>query len=186
VLVGYFGEQLDRCEGCDRCRKRARTPPLGPVVAARLTRLHAALASRRGPWGGALLEPDVLLRLARRPPATGAALAEVPGVGPALAERLGGTILRALRTLPLGGEPRPDETPLRAALETWRSRAAAQMGVAPYLILGDGALETLATTASVADGSALRVAGLGPRARRKFGDDLLRLLRHHPDLGLPD
>src|SRR5207247_6284464 len=127
-----------------------------------------------------------LLRLARRPPTTAAALAEVPGVGPALAERLGGTILRALGTLPGGGEPRPDETPLRAALETWRSRAAAQMGVAPYLILGDGALETLATAAPAEAGSALRLAGLGPRARRKFGDELLRLLRPHPDLGLPE
>jgi ATP-dependent DNA helicase RecQ len=186
TLVGYFGEQLDQCQGCDRCGRHARTPPLGPVVGARLSRLRAALASRRGPWGGALLEPDVLLALARRPPATAAALAEVPGVGPALAERLGGTILRALGTLPVGGEPRPHETPLRAALETWRSRAAAQMGVAPYLILGDGALETLATAAPVEDGSALRLAGLGPRARRKFGDDLLRLLRHHPDLGLSE
>jgi ribonuclease D len=110
----------------------------------------------------------------------------VPGVGPALAERLGGTILRALGTLPGGDEPRPDETPLHAALETWRSRAAAQMGVAPYLILGDGALETLATAAPGEAGSALRLAVLGPRARRKFGAELLRLLQPHPELGLPE
>ena len=47
-----------------------------------------------------MLEPDVLLRLARRPPPTAAALAEEPGVGPAVAERLGGTILRALGAFP--------------------------------------------------------------------------------------
>ncbi|HEX3233744.1 MAG TPA: RecQ family ATP-dependent DNA helicase [Gemmatimonadales bacterium] len=188
VLVGYFGEQLEHCEGCDRCGQRVRTPPLGPVVAARLARLRAALASRRGPWGGALLEPDILLRLARRPPASAAALAEVPGIGPALAERLGGTILRALGTLPAAAVPSSPQTPLRAALETWRSRAAAQMGVAPYLILADGALETLATAAPQEDASALRLAGLGPRARRKFGADLLRLLRlwRPLDLGLSE
>jgi ATP-dependent DNA helicase RecQ len=186
MLVGYFGEQLHHCKGCDRCARSPRTPPLGPAAAARLSRLRAALASRRGPWGGALLEPDVLLRLARRPPTTAAALAEEPGVGPAVAERLGGTILRALGAPPARIELRPEETPLRTALETWRSRAAAEMGVAPYLILGDGALESLATAAPAEPGSALRLAGLGPRARRKFGAELLRLLRTAPDLGLPE
>ncbi|MFL5492755.1 MAG: RecQ family ATP-dependent DNA helicase, partial [Gemmatimonadales bacterium] len=81
TLVGYFGERLTECKGCDRCGKSVPTPPLGPTVAARLSRLRAALGSRRGPWGGALLEPDVLLRLARRPPPTAAALAEESGVG---------------------------------------------------------------------------------------------------------
>jgi hypothetical protein len=60
------------------------------------------------------------------------------------------------------------------------------MGVAPYLILGDGVLETLATAAPAEAGSALRLAGLGPRARRKFGAELLRLLQPAPDLGLPE
>jgi serine/threonine protein kinase len=90
----------------------------------------------------------------------------------------------AHQRVPVGAEPGPDQTPLRVSLETWRLRAAAQMGVAPYLIFGDGALQALATAPPGEDGSALRLSGLGPRARRKFGADLLRLPRHPPDLGL--
>ena len=61
----------------------ARTPSADPrrsIVAARLTALREPSAGRRGPWGGSLLEPDVLLGLAERPPATIGALADVPGV----------------------------------------------------------------------------------------------------------
>ena len=35
------------------------------TVAVRLARLRQALGGRSGPWGGCVLEPDVLLRLAR-------------------------------------------------------------------------------------------------------------------------
>jgi len=58
VLVGYFGERLDRCAGCDRCRRRAaHTPQDPPEVRRRLARLQAVVGGRRGAWGATLLEP---------------------------------------------------------------------------------------------------------------------------------
>jgi len=95
-LVAYFGERLERCAGCDRCGEQPVAPRLPAPAAARLARLVDAVGSRRGAWGGALLDPETLVRLALDPPADGAGLAAVPGVGALVAERLGGTLLRAL------------------------------------------------------------------------------------------
>ena len=39
ALIGYFGERLDECSGCDRCRHRVVAAPADPTVAARLARL---------------------------------------------------------------------------------------------------------------------------------------------------
>jgi len=102
-LVAYFGERLVRCAGCDRCGERPVAPRLPPPAAERLARLVEAVGARRGAWGGALLDPDTLVRLALHPPADGTALAAIPGVGARLAEGLGGTLLRALGTRPVGG-----------------------------------------------------------------------------------
>src|SRR6476661_3066236 len=173
MLVGYFGERLERCAGCDRCRRRpAPTTVDQPEVARRLARLHAVVGGRRGAWGAALLEPEVLLALARRPPGDESALADVPGVGPSLAARLGRAILQALG----GTAPslRLDRVSARrVALEAWRRRVARESGVPEYAVLGNAALDALAT----ADQPSL--AGLGPRARAKYGDDLLRIVAAH-------
>ena len=96
-LLEWFGERITSCSGCDRCGGAPVPEPPRPEARARLARLRRALSDRRGSWGGALLEPEVLLRLALRPPADADALAAVPGVGPELAERLGGLLLGALR-----------------------------------------------------------------------------------------
>ena len=96
ALIGYFGERLPRCSGCDVC---ARTPPR-PVIDReadrRLGRLRLALAHVAFPWGGCALEPTTLRRLAVTPPRTAEELASVEGVGGALVERYGRTILLAL------------------------------------------------------------------------------------------
>jgi hypothetical protein len=99
-LVAYFGERLLRCAGCDRCGERSVAPRLPRVAAERLARLVDAVGSRQGAWGGALVDPETLVRLALHPPADGTALAAVPGVGAVLAERLGGTLLRAVGSIP--------------------------------------------------------------------------------------
>jgi hypothetical protein len=68
----------------------------------------------------------------------------------------------------------------RVALEAWRRRVAREAGVPEYAVLGNAALAALAT----ADQPSL--AGLGPRARAKYGDDLLRIVAAHgPDHYLP-
>ena len=174
ILVGYFGERLGQCAGCDRCRRRLVPVPREPEIAARLARLRAAVGACRGAWGAALLEPEVLLSLARHPPRDAPALADVPGVGASLAARWGGAILRALDA---GGSTAAAPAAAGArglALEAWRRSTAREAGVPEYVILGNGALETLATAQTPT------LAGLGPRARAKYGDELLRIVAAHP------
>jgi len=96
ALIGYFGEQLVRCAGCDVCSGTAARPLPRPQDERRLTRLRTALGHTRAPWGGCPLEPETLRRLAHQPPRTEAALAEVEGVGGVIARRFGRTILAAL------------------------------------------------------------------------------------------
>jgi ATP-dependent DNA helicase RecQ len=175
ALIGYFGERLDRCSGCDRCRRRLVETPRDPVVAARVARLRAALSTRQGPWGATLLEPEVLLALARTPPVDAAALADVPGVGSALAERWGRVILDALRSSPIE-RTAGAASPRRLALEAWRRRTARAAGVPEYVVLRNATLEAL-LTADPRDGRALAaVPGLGPRALAKHGEALLALI----------
>ena len=95
-LLAYFGEPTCQCNGCDLCGSHSVTPRLSPEARSRLTRLEDAVGRRRGPWGGALFEPETLVRLALRAPRDAVALAAVPGIGPALAQRLGATLLSAL------------------------------------------------------------------------------------------
>jgi ATP-dependent DNA helicase RecQ len=170
ALVGYFGERLDRCAGCDRCRAEPASRALPRAVAERLTRLRQALGGRSGPWGGCLLEPEVLLRLARDPPPDPGALADVPGVGPAIAQAYGATILGALEVEACGaGRREQKESAAERALEEWRSAVAREMGVPTYVVLGDRALAQLA----LGDAGP---AGLGPRLRAKFDGEIRRLL----------
>jgi ATP-dependent DNA helicase RecQ len=173
ALVGYFGETLAACSGCDRCRADPAPRPLPSAVAARLGRLRQALGGKAGPWGGCLLEPDVLLRLARNPPASAGALADVPGVGPAMAQRYGATILGALG-VEVGSGSRGERSAAEGALEEWRAAVAREMGVPAYVVLGDGALAQLAAGNAV-NGRFTR-SGAGPRFRSKFDAELRRLL----------
>jgi ATP-dependent DNA helicase RecQ len=183
ALLGYFGEALDRCSGCDRCRHR-QTPALMDAEASlRLSRLRRVVAARCGPWGAPILEPEVLVALARRPPADGAALADVPGVGSALAARWGATILKALhgssRRDPLAVAAPPTHG-RRRALEGWRARVAADLGVPAYVVLRNATLAVLAT-ADVHDARALAgLPGVGPRTLAKHGEALLGLIAAHP------
>ena len=171
-LVGYFGERLESCAGCDRCRGEPAIRALPRGVAERLTRLRQALGGKSGPWGGCLLEPDVLLRLARHPPPDEAALADVSGVGPTVAHAYGATILGALGVQSGSDSGRRDRSAAELALEEWRAAVAREMGVPAYVVLGDRALAQLA--AGVAEGPKLPIS-VGPRLRAKFQGEL-RLL----------
>jgi ATP-dependent DNA helicase RecQ len=170
ALIGYFGERLIECAGCDRCRAEPARRPLPQAVAERLTRLRQALGGKSGPWGGCLLEPEVLLRLARDPPQDAGALADVPGVGPTLARAYGATILGALGVESAGPRQIGESAPAEQALEQWRAAVAREMGVPAYVILGDRALAQLAM------GGAGSMQNLGPRLRAKFEGELRRLL----------
>jgi ATP-dependent DNA helicase RecQ len=179
ALIGYFGERLERCSGCDRCGHREIAPPRDPAVAARLARLRAAVGARRGPWGAAILEPEVLVALARNPPADAGALADVPGVGGALAARWSGAILGALRS---GGQapPAPAKSSRHQALEAWRRGVARASGVPEYVVLRNSAVEALVTGDALTGAALAAIPGLGPRALAKHGEELLRLIAAHP------
>jgi ATP-dependent DNA helicase RecQ len=181
-LVGYFGERLTRCAGCDRCGQRPSSPAVDREISRRLSRLRSALVQAKAPWGGCPIEPEVLLRLARTPPVTAAGLADVPGVGAAMAERLGGTILGALAS----GEQEPviPTGPLVKALQQWRTGVAQEMGVPAYAVLTDAVLSTIARSRPASRPELARIPGLGPRALAKFGDALLAIAegdRHGPE-----
>jgi ATP-dependent DNA helicase RecQ len=173
ALVGYFGERLAECAGCDRCRGEPAGRPLPRRVAERLTRLRQAMGGKSGPWGGCLLEPEVLLRLARDPPSDAGALADVPGVGPTIAQAYGAVILGALEVHEAARTLAGEKNAAEVALEEWRSAVAREMGVPSYVVLGDRALAQLATGL---DGGAKLPSAAGPRLRAKFEDELRRLL----------
>jgi ATP-dependent DNA helicase RecQ len=175
-LVGYFGEQLAACAGCDRCGLKTKPDKVDREVSARLSRLRGALCRTRTMWGGCPLEPDVLLRLAKEPPSDGGALADVPGVGPALAERLGGAILDALGPVQQS-EPLAADNPLQQILEHWRAGVARDMGVPVYVVLPDSTLQAIAQERPQSRLDLARIRGIGPRALAKFGDDLLHLTK---------
>jgi ATP-dependent DNA helicase RecQ len=175
MLVGYFGERLEDCAGCDRCGRKPNATSADPVVAARLARLRNALAGRKTVWGGCPLEPDVLLRLAKCPPGDAASLADVPGVGAAVTERLGGAILRALSSAPVEPESRSND-PVFGALENWRAGVAREIGMPAYAIIPDGVLRAISKAQPRSRSELARIPRLGPRALAKFGDDLLRLV----------
>lgn len=175
-LVRYFGEALADCAGCARCTRQDVPAPLDDASRARFKALRRALAPLKTPWGGAVLEPEVLARLAESPPADAAALAAVPGVGPELTARLGGRILEALGgTAPQATEPPPVST-LHAQLLAWRSARARAEGVPSWQVLTDRAAERIAV-GTPADLAGLAALGeLGPRALAAYGEELLALM----------
>jgi hypothetical protein len=115
----------------------------------------------------------VLLSLARLPPTDAAALADVPGVGPVLAERLGGTILAALAAGDTEA-PSGDSQYTCTALESWRATVARELGVPNYAVLTDAALRAIAMERPQTREELARIPGVGPRILAKFGDDVLR------------
>jgi superfamily II DNA helicase RecQ len=176
-LVGYFGETLRRCAGCDRCGAKPQRMSRDPQVTARLSRLRAALSSQKGAWGGCPIEPRVLFRLALSPPADAAALACVPGVGAALTERMGGAILGALAPgyTTAAAPSMQEHDALFMGLQHWRADVARSMGVPPYVVLTDTVLQAVAENRPRTRAELARIRGVGPRMLAKFGSDLLRL-----------
>ena len=182
VLVGYFGEQLSSCAGCDQCRARpARVRAVDRMVRRRLSQLRSALASAKAPWGGCVLDPVTMRRLAEAPPTSAGKLAEFPGVGPAVAERLGRAILDALEVVPLAASNEHTADGMARDLRAWRYRIAGEMGVAPYVIIGDQVLDEIARRRPADRASLARVPGMGPRTLAKFGNQLLLLVNPSGD-----
>jgi superfamily II DNA helicase RecQ len=186
ALIGYFGERLSECSGCDHCGTRRRPAPLPPDARRRYDRLRRVLGDVTGPWGGELLEPAVLRRLAEHPPASAAELADRPGVGPVVAERLGGTILRAVEAplAPAEAAVERDDS-VGGRLRAWRAARAGQAGVPDYTIVSDGILDEIVRRwpRSVADLGG--IPGFGPRSRAKLAEEILALIAE-PPVAMPE
>jgi superfamily II DNA helicase RecQ len=100
ALLAYFGEAKARCTGCDVCGRIAPAPVRDPEAERRLARLRVALSHTRALWGGCVLDPETLRRVAVEVPAGEAELAAIQGVGPIVAARYSRTILGALGVAP--------------------------------------------------------------------------------------
>jgi ATP-dependent DNA helicase RecQ len=115
-LVGYFGEKLERCAGCDRCgRKRVPLPALGgrilsapsaPVsegepkgtsrLADQLERWRHDIARQMGVPPDAVISNGLLRAIAERRPQNRRELAAVRGLGPRALAKFGDDLLRIL------------------------------------------------------------------------------------------
>jgi ATP-dependent DNA helicase RecQ len=173
ALLGYFGERLIRCSGCDVCGEPAPRSAWPPAATRRLRDLRLAVGNARRPWGTPMLEPTTLARLALDPPATLEALAAVPGVGAELAHRFGETLLAALGGS--AGEPAPPPVP--PELVIWRRQLATRGGRPDLAVASGPLLGRVAARAPRTVGDLARVPGIGPRFLAKYGAGLLDALR---------
>lgn len=189
AILGYFGETLERCAGCDRCGEPRQPAPACRAARARLARLRVAVTGFRTPWGAALLPPAVLASLAQDPPASAGELAEVPGVGPVCAARLGRVILaalwegRAIRPAAMGGGA-GDQVSWEA-LAAWRHSVAGAQGVPEWRVATDRLLHEILAAAPSSRAQLARVTGVGPRFLNKFGAQVLDLLNPAPAPATP-
>ncbi len=181
ALLGYFAEAIGSCAGCDHCSRRSRPQASDPAVNARLTRLRRAMASQETPWAGAVLEPETLLRLAKHPPGSAAELADVVGVGPVVAEKMGRRILEALES----SVPSEDDgaDPCVRALREWRSEISRRAGIPDYGVVGDEAIAEMARLRPKEIPTLARISGVGPRFLRKWGTEVLALLQRLEGVG---
>lgn len=176
TLIRYFGERLGSCGGCGACAGRINSPPLDRASLARFRSLRQALAPVRTPWGGTLLEPEVMTRLAEAPPPDAAALAMIEGVGPALAASHGGRILEALGVLHPTPIPESSRGGRHELLLAWRRSRALSEGVEPWQVVTDGVIDQLCDLTPNGLPALAQATGLGPRALRAYGEELLSLL----------
>jgi superfamily II DNA helicase RecQ len=175
ALLAYFGERLDRCAGCDRCKCSVPRKPLSPGARARFRRLQRVARLPKTAWGRSVLEPRTLRMLAESPPDDIEALAATPGVGAALAARLGGTILEALATVGSTESPEPID-PLHLLLRQWRRDVAVQLGVPDLEVFTDAVLCRVARAHPRNRAELRLVEGVGPRALAKWGTNILALI----------
>ena len=171
-LVRYFGERLRRCAGCDRCGAGAPPATLDDSARQRLRALHRW---QRGLGRGAveLFDAATLARLAEMPPASASGLADVPGVGPVIAERYGAAILTALGVA-AGVAAHADPTdPVAGALGRWRAEVAEAAAIPPYAVITDRVLARIAELRPATRGELARIEGVGPRTLIKHGERIL-------------
>ncbi|MGH7527452.1 MAG: RecQ family ATP-dependent DNA helicase [Gemmatimonadales bacterium] len=102
-LVGYFGEKLASCAGCDRCRGANGSSGIGDAVDVRdpllwrLERWRAGVALQMGVAPSVVLGDATLGAILRSRPVDRTALARVAGIGPRVLAKFSDDLLRLLR-----------------------------------------------------------------------------------------
>lgn len=174
AILAYFGERLVRCSGCDVCGGPS-LPPLDVALRRRVAALRLAIGSSGAPWRTPLLDDRVLAGLAAIPPVSIDDLAGRPGVGPVVADRIGGRILRAL-----GGDGGSAQVPLGPGLlvrlMAWRAARAFGLGVAPYRVAPEALLGVIAERRPADRRALAALSGVGPRFLALYADEILALL----------
>lgn len=74
---------------------------------------------------------------------------------------------------------RPKEAPLPAAIRSWRRKQASRRRLKPFQVFQDKTLLAIAETCPQTLGELAAVPGMGPTRLRKYGQDLLDLVREH-------
>ena len=69
-----------------------------------------------------------------------------------------------------------DHLTLHTALRQWRAAKAREEGVAPYVVLQQKALQSIATNAPRTPAELKRQLGVGPKTLEKYGNELLELI----------
>lgn len=188
ALLGYFGELISACSGCDRCGDDARLaekPPPGSIqrpadrrIVSRLLAWRRRTAARLTLPESALLDGATIAAIVRMPPHSAAELADLPGVGPELVRRHGRSLLRALagpRRPPPPSAP-PAHPELYEALRAWRRRLAREAGLPAYCIIGERAVRGIADTLPATHDALGKIPGIGPRSLAKHAAALLELV----------
>lgn len=174
-LLAYFGERLRSCAGCDACRADAAPHGLDAAAGERLRALQRWQRSL-GRGTLELLDAGTVARLARTPPGSPAALADVPGVGPVVTERYAAPILEALGVVSGDERVAPGLDPVAEGLHAWRAGVAAVAGIPAYAVLTDRVVDRIVELKPASRGELARIDGVGPRTLIKHGAEILRVV----------
>jgi len=221
-VLRYFGDPaaMRSCGACDNCLGGAplATAEQGGDDLARsagrvervrhaLLRVRRTLAEKAAVPEGLVFDDAALEALAQARPRTPEALVQVPGIGPALAERYGAALLPAIREAldrnrdrphSEGAERRPQRRRDRAEppsgppgaapptaeerarytrLRELRTRLAKEAALPAYCVFADRTLVELARRHPATKAAMREVPGVGPAKIEKYGDAFLEVLR---------
>ncbi len=204
VILRYFGESPpERCDHCDACLS-AEPPPYPEDLFAELLGLRGRVAveSKRAP--DRVFERRTAREIAAARPRSERELLVVWGMGERNTRWFGSRILEVVAAWEVSHPEAPPRAPLDAphparapaavstgptvaaddpvllALRAWRSERARADGVPAYTIFADRTLRELAFRRPADARELLTVWGLGDSRVRRFGEDVLAVIRAVP------
>lgn len=182
AILGYFGERMVRCSGCDVCGGPS-LPAVNPAIRRRLAALRWALGSGGAPWRAPLLDDRILIGLAANPPVSVDDLAGRPGVGSIVADRIGVRVLSALGMKEVVAIAAPWADDVLDHLVSWRADRARGLAVSPYRVAPQAVLTAIADRRPSTRQDLAALQGIGPRFLALYGEEILHLLAGHEKAG---